>query len=76
MQAYSLDLGDAEDDVLVKLAVHRQLARLPELSIAVREVTLERLLAGVDVGMFLEILGQSKAFEAENAHMFLAVVGG
>jgi hypothetical protein len=57
LQAYSLDLGDAEDDVLVELAVHRKLARLPELSIAVREVTLKRLLAGVDVGMFLEILG-------------------
>lgn len=59
----------------MKLAVHRKLARLAELSVAVGEVTLKRLLASVDVGVFLQILGERKTFEAEDADMLLAVVG-
>lgn len=44
---------DGEDDVLMKLTVHRQLSSLTEGLVTAWEVTLERPLASVDVGVLL-----------------------
>ena len=60
-----------EDDVLVELAMHRQLARLAEAAVAAGVVALERLLASVDVGVLFEVLREREALEAEHADVLL-----
>ena len=65
-----------EDDVLVELAVHGELAGLSEGLVAAREVAQERLLTSVDVRVLLEVLSESEALEAEHAHVHLCLLMG
>ena len=67
----ALDALDGEDDVLVDLAMHGKLASLAEGARATCEVALEGLLLGVDVGVFLQVLGQGERLEAEYADVLL-----
>lgn len=70
----TLDLGDLEDEVLVGLAVHAQLARLAELLTTLRVVADKRTLTCVNVNVLAQVLGQRKALEAEHADVALALV--
>lgn len=67
----ALDALDGEDDVLVDLAVHGELAGLAESARAASEVTLEGLLLGVDVGVLLQVLRQGERLKAEHADVLL-----
>jgi hypothetical protein len=64
---------DWEDYVLVKLLVHWELARLAKRFIAARILTFERLLACVNIHMFLQILAKWEALKATFARVLLNV---
>ena len=67
----SLDLLDRENDVLVHLLVHGELASLAEGSLAARIVTLERLLLSVNIHMLFQVLCKSEGLKAENTDVLL-----
>lgn len=58
---------DCKDDVLVYLLMHGQFTSLAEGTRAPLIVTLERLLLCMDVRVLLQVLGQSKGLETEDA---------
>ena len=67
----SFYLLDREDDVLVHLLVHRELASLAEGTLAARMVTFERLLLSVNIGVFLQVLCECEGLKAENTDVLL-----
>jgi len=62
---------DTENDVLVDLLMHTELARLAESANAPIEIALERLLLRVDVGVLLQVLCKRERLEAQDADMLL-----
>ena len=51
--------------------MHGKLASLAEGAIATREVTLERLLLSMNVGVLLQVLGQRERLETQDADVLL-----
>jgi hypothetical protein len=60
-----------EDLVLMDLFVHREFASLSEGLCAALIWTFKGLLASVNIGMFLQVLGKSKLFITYYAHKHL-----
>ncbi len=62
---------DREDDVLVDLLVHGELASLAEGPLASGMVTFERLLLCVDVCVLFQVLRKGEGLKAEHADVML-----
>jgi hypothetical protein len=71
-----LHLLHDEDLVLVELLVHRQLARLSESLGATLVWAPEWLLPCVDVGVFFQVLPESKLFKTYHTHKLLCWLMG
>ena len=71
LQPVALYAVDREDDVLMNLLVHRELASLAEGTRAPLVVAFKWLLLCVDVSVLLQVLRESEGLEAENTDVLL-----